>query len=86
MEAGWETIGRTQTVTGLNRKGGKSHSTAHGPLIVLQRGVAEGFVYQNPFVIMDEAYTDENEEKLINEEYKVWKKNTPFLYGGCIGA
>ncbi|MEW5306151.1 MAG: hypothetical protein WDW36_008638 [Sanguina aurantia] len=29
---------------------------------------------------MDEAYTDENEEKLINEEYKVWKKNTPFLY------
>lgn len=20
------------------------------------------------------------EEKLINEEYKIWKKNTPFLY------
>lgn len=21
-----------------------------------------------------------NEEKIINEEYKIWKKNTPFLY------
>lgn len=20
------------------------------------------------------------EERLINEEYKIWKKNTPFLY------
>lgn len=36
---------------------------------------------------MDDAYTDENEEKLINEEYKVWKKNTPFLYGGsCVAS
>jgi len=24
--------------------------------------------------------TDEMEEKIINEEYKIWKKNTPFLY------
>jgi histone-binding protein RBBP4 len=23
---------------------------------------------------------DQNEERLINEEYKIWKKNTPFLY------
>jgi histone-binding protein RBBP4 len=23
---------------------------------------------------------DEQEEKIINEEYKIWKKNTPFLY------
>ena len=23
---------------------------------------------------------DTIEEKLINEEYKIWKKNTPFLY------
>jgi histone-binding protein RBBP4 len=23
---------------------------------------------------------DEHEEKIINEEYKIWKKNTPFLY------
>lgn len=23
---------------------------------------------------------DDNEEKIINEEYKIWKKNTPFLY------
>lgn len=26
-------------------------------------------------------YPDEAEERIINEEYKVWKKNTPFLYG-----
>lgn len=26
---------------------------------------------------MNEDY----EEKLVNEEYKIWKKNTPFLYG-----
>jgi len=24
--------------------------------------------------------TEDNEERLINEEYKIWKKNTPFLY------
>lgn len=24
---------------------------------------------------------DEMEERLINDEYKIWKKNTPFLYG-----
>ena len=23
------------------------------------------------------------EERLVNEEYKIWKKNTPFLYGVC---
>ena len=23
---------------------------------------------------------DEEEEKIINEEYKVWKKNSPYLY------
>jgi histone-binding protein RBBP4 len=28
----------------------------------------------------DDEYPDEAEERLINEEYKVWKKNTPFLY------
>jgi hypothetical protein len=30
----------------------------------------------------EEDYPDEVEERLINEEYKIWKKNTPFLYGG----
>ena len=24
------------------------------------------------------------EERIINEEYKVWKKNTPFLYDMCM--
>jgi hypothetical protein len=32
---------------------------------------------------MDDDYPDEMEERLINEEYKIWKKNTPFLYGAC---
>ena len=29
----------------------------------------------------EEDYPDELEERLVNEEYKIWKKNTPFLYG-----
>lgn len=29
----------------------------------------------------EEDYPDEMEERLVNEEYKIWKKNTPFLYG-----
>eukprot|EP01100_Stratorugosa_tubuloviscum_P012605 TRINITY_DN6022_c3_g1_i1.p1 TRINITY_DN6022_c3_g1~~TRINITY_DN6022_c3_g1_i1.p1 ORF type:complete len:410 (-),score=184.26 TRINITY_DN6022_c3_g1_i1:182-1411(-) len=29
---------------------------------------------------MSQEEFDEQEEKLINEEYKIWKKNTPFLY------
>jgi hypothetical protein len=28
-----------------------------------------------------QEYPDEMEERLVNEEYKIWKKNTPFLYG-----
>lgn len=28
----------------------------------------------------DDDYPDEVEERLVNEEYKIWKKNTPFLY------
>lgn len=28
----------------------------------------------------DEVVADQ-EERMINEEYKIWKKNTPFLYG-----
>lgn len=28
----------------------------------------------------DEEMRAEIEERLINEEYKIWKKNTPFLY------
>eukprot|EP00744_Colponema_vietnamica_P005236 GILI01007690.1.p1 GENE.GILI01007690.1~~GILI01007690.1.p1 ORF type:complete len:422 (+),score=134.33 GILI01007690.1:54-1319(+) len=28
----------------------------------------------------EEEYTDEVEEKNINEDYKIWKKNVPFLY------
>ena len=28
----------------------------------------------------DVDFRDEMEERLINEEYRIWKKNTPFLY------
>lgn len=28
----------------------------------------------------DEEMRGELEERLVNEEYKIWKKNTPFLY------
>jgi len=31
-------------------------------------------------IIDDEDDVDEEEEKIINEEYKVWKKNSPYLY------
>jgi len=30
--------------------------------------------------IATEPYDDAAEERVINEEYKIWKKNTPFLY------
>jgi histone-binding protein RBBP4 len=36
--------------------------------------------YQND-AMEDQQETQEIvEEKLINEEYKIWKKNSPFLY------
>ena len=28
----------------------------------------------------DDENTDEMEERMVAEEYKIWKKNTPFLY------
>lgn len=28
----------------------------------------------------EEETRGESEERLVNEEYKIWKKNTPFLY------
>ena len=28
----------------------------------------------------EDFFPDEVEERLIAEEYKIWKKNTPFLY------
>jgi aspartate-semialdehyde dehydrogenase len=31
----------------------------------------------------DEDGMADQEERMINEEYKIWKKNTPFLYGEC---
>lgn len=29
----------------------------------------------------DDDFNEENEEYVIQEEYKVWKKNCPYLYG-----
>lgn len=31
-------------------------------------------------MVGEEEFPDEVEERLVNEEYKIWKKNTPFLY------
>ena len=28
----------------------------------------------------EDDYENEREERMVNEEYKIWKKNTPFLY------
>jgi hypothetical protein len=28
----------------------------------------------------EEDYNDQEDDQIINEEYKIWKKNTPFLY------
>ena len=38
--------------------------------------------YSYSFIMtgQDDEYPDEVEERLVNEEYKIWKKNTPFLY------
>lgn len=32
------------------------------------------------FCSLFSVYDDAVEERVINEEYKIWKKNTPFLY------
>ena len=33
------------------------------------------------FQMADKDHDDEAvEERVVNEEYKIWKKNTPFLY------
>lgn len=31
-------------------------------------------------ICVPEPFDDAVEERIINEEYKIWKKNTPFLY------
>jgi len=28
----------------------------------------------------EDVVDDTTEERVVNEEYKIWKKNTPFLY------
>ena len=33
-----------------------------------------------PHVLCFTGFDDAVEERVINEEYKIWKKNTPFLY------
>ena len=31
-------------------------------------------------MIAEDEYNDPFNDQLINDEYKIWKKNTPFLY------
>ena len=35
---------------------------------------------QPQYLWVSETFDDAVEERVINEEYKIWKKNTPFLY------
>ena len=37
-------------------------------------------VYAQLFLNLHPAMDEGAEERVINEEYKIWKKNTPFLY------
>lgn len=39
-------------------------------------------IYNRNFDVLSfvETFDDAVEERVINEEYKIWKKNTPFLY------
>ena len=47
----------------------------------LSRFHAEQLIDTNRIATIDEDREDEiREEKVINEEYKTWKKNSPFLY------
>ena len=43
-------------------------------------GVCPSFFNAVTFSFIFEGYDGAVEERLINEEYKIWKKNTPFLY------
>jgi len=36
--------------------------------------------HQPQYLWVSETFDDAVEERVINEEYKIWKKNTPFLY------
>ena len=38
------------------------------------------FIYVFIYFPHPETFDDAVEERVINEEYKIWKKNTPFLY------
>jgi histone-binding protein RBBP4 len=31
-------------------------------------------------MIDNQEYAEEAEDQIVNEEYKIWKKNSPFLY------
>lgn len=31
-------------------------------------------------IVFSDTFDEAVEERVINEEYKIWKKNTPFLY------
>lgn len=43
--------------------------------------ILRDFLQFNLFLfLLTETFDDAVEERVINEEYKIWKKNTPFLY------
>lgn len=38
------------------------------------------YTYAFMLLTVHTAYDEAVEERVVNEEYKIWKKNTPFLY------
>lgn len=55
-------------------------SASKGHFISLILRIKSPTFSQTGCFVFLEAFDDAVEERVINEEYKIWKKNTPFLY------
>ena len=49
-------------------------------LVSIFRHAVQGSIPMSCVFFVVKAFDDAVEERVINEEYKIWKKNTPFLY------
>ena len=68
--------GRSCGADGAARRGGKASLEERACYIAACLLIANA-----DQIACKQEYPDEMEERLVNEEYKIWKKNTPFLYG-----
>lgn len=57
-------------------------SSAERKVTSVHKTVTSGLFVLNLCILVHllAAFDDAVEERVINEEYKIWKKNTPFLY------